>query len=290
MKKYAYILLILCLISFNNVKADVSNIVDFNNKGSIEIELKVKEENTTIEGASITIYKVALANEENHNLTLDFIDEFSLCNLSKDNLDTNSIDKCLDNNNDGITLITNKDGIVKFNNLDLGLYLVKQTNRVDNYSKIEPFLVMIPEVIEDKWVYDIKAKPKTDIVRVMDVTVKKVWNLSNSNKLGEINNIKNIEISLLLDDEVIDKIILNEDNNWTYTWKYLEKSDKYRVLETKVPKGYTASYQQEDNLFIVTNTKTLVYTGNNHYMVSILSFVGMLFIISGLVYNKVNNE
>ena len=43
MKKYAYILLILCLISFNNVKADVSNIVDFNNKGSIEIELKVKE-------------------------------------------------------------------------------------------------------------------------------------------------------------------------------------------------------------------------------------------------------
>lgn len=294
MKKYAYILLFLCLINITHVKAESNNTIDFNKKGSIEITLSIKEEETKIEGASITIYKVAHAKEENHNLIFEYTNEFSSCQASLKNLETNSItseiDKCLNNNIKGTTLVTNKEGTVTFNDLELGLYLVKQTSRVENYSQIEPFLVMLPRVIDNKWEYNIKSKPKTDINRVIDITVKKVWNLNNSNTSGEINVPKSVEIALLLDEELIDKVILNKDNNWTHTWKYLQKSDKYRVLETKVPKGYTATYWQEDNLFIVTNTKTLVYTGQMRFLVEILSSIGIIFIIASLIYNKVSNE
>ena len=37
MKKYAYILLFLCLINITHVKAESNNTIDFNKKGSIEI-------------------------------------------------------------------------------------------------------------------------------------------------------------------------------------------------------------------------------------------------------------
>ena len=97
MKKLSILLLMLFMF---NTKL-YANTVDFDKKGSIEITLLEKQENTKIDGAEITIYKVANATEENYNLAFEYVNELSNCNVSLKELDTDNIseeinkcDKC----------------------------------------------------------------------------------------------------------------------------------------------------------------------------------------------------
>lgn len=286
MKKLSILLLMLFTFCANILSV---NALDFTKKGSIEITLIEKEEQTKINGAELTIYKIADAKEENHNLVFEYVNELSDCKVSLDNLDNDNIseeiNKCLNASVKGISLVT-EDGKVNFEDLDLGLYLVKQTNKVEGYSVITPYLVMIPRVINDEWTYNVTSKPKTDIIRVIDLKVTKVWNKANSNINSSINLPKEIEIELSKNGEVIDTVKLNSANNWEYTWKDLEKSDMYNVREVNVPKGYTVTYQKEGNLFIVTNTTSLVQTGNMPWLVEIIGGIGLIFIVISLIYNK----
>lgn len=286
MKKLSILLLMLFTFCANILSV---NALDFTKKGSIEITLIEKEEQTKINGAELTIYKIADAKEENHNLVFEYVSELSDCKVSLDNLDNDNIseeiNKCLNDSVKGISLVT-EDGKVNFEDLDLGLYLVKQTNKVEGYSVITPYLVMIPRVINDEWTYNVTSKPKTDIIRVIDLKVTKVWNKANSNINSSINLPKEIEIELSKNGEVIDTVKLNSANNWEYTWKDLEKSDMYNVREVNVPKGYTVTYQKEGNLFIVTNTTSLVQTGNMPWLVEVIGGIGLIFIVISLIYNK----
>lgn len=286
MKKLSILLLMLFTFCANILSV---NALDFTKKGSIEITLIEKEEQTKINGAELTIYKIADAKEENHNLVFEYVNELSDCKVSLDNLDNDNIseeiNKCLNDSVKGISLVT-EDGKVNFEDLDLGLYLVKQTNKVEGYSVITPYLVMIPRVINDEWTYNVTSKPKTDIIRVIDLKVTKVWNKANSNISSSINLPKEIEIELSKNGEVIDTVKLNSANNWEYIWKDLEKSDMYNVREVNVPKGYTVTYQKEGNLFIVTNTTSLVQTGNMPWLVEIIGGIGLIFIVISLIYNK----
>ena len=283
--KYLFVLIMLFTI---NVYADNYS-VDFNKKGKLNVTLTDKEENKAIEGVELTLYKIANVLEEDYHLTYEYVDNIN-CNFSLDNLEsttlTNEINSCLNDNIIVTKKITDKDGLVSFDNLDLGLYLVKQTNKVKGYSSINPYLITIPKVEDNKFTYEISSKPKTDILRLMSLTVKKVWNESLSNKNDLESLPKYVEIGLYRNNELIDKVKLSKDNNWEYTWEDIEKSDDYNVLELNVPKGYIATYEKIDNTFIITNTKTLVQTGNNYYLVVILGTSGIMLILSSIIYNK----
>lgn len=295
MKRIKILLLSLnMLFNVDNIYALSSNTVDFNNKGSIQITLYEKNGNEKIKGSELTIYKVANALEKDHNLAFEYVSELNGCSASLVDLESadisSEIEKCIPNNMNGITKETDENGNVKYEDLDLGLYLVKQTNKVEGFSKIDSFLIMTPKVIDNKWIYDIKATPKTDIIRVIDINVKKVWNTSTNNTNHVINIPESITVELLLDNKVIDTIILSKENDWKYTWKDLEKSDMYTVKEIKVPKGYTATYQKEENTFIITNTSSLVQTGQMLWMVLLIGMIGILLVIVSLIYDKVSHE
>ena len=171
--------------------------------------------------------------------------------------------------------------MVKFNNLELGLYLIKQTNKLEGYSSFLPFLIMIPEFIDDEWNYDIEATPHTDLLKLMDITVRKEWNISSNKMIPE-----EIEIQLIRGSQVIDTIKLNKDNDWKYTWEELEVSDEYRVLEVNVPDGYTASYRNEDGVFIIVNTDTLIKTSSNTWLIQGLALLGIIIITIGIICEK----
>ena len=282
-----YFFIYLVIASICNVlvvKAEENtNVVDFSRKASISITLSDSLENNKVEGAEITIYKVADATSKDYNLDFAYPESLNSCKseLDEGNI-TNEVLDCVINT--GVTsyqLITDSNGSVLFTNLDLGLYLVTQTNKINGYSKFESFIVMTPEILDNMWNYDIKATPKVDIIRLFDLGVEKVWNVSND------NNVPNkVTIELLMDDEVLDTVVLNKENNWTHTWKQIEKSDKYTVREINVPAGYTASYRSEGNKFIVTNTKSLVQTGQKKWIVSTLAGLGILFIGFGIILEK----
>lgn len=280
-KKYSYLLLsmFIFIIGISNTNASTQN-VDFTKKGSIEITLTEKNENTPIEGVEITIYHVANAILENNNLSFELSEQITKCDSSLTNANDKElikkVSKCNLEEIPSYKSITNNKGKVNFDNLILGLYLVKQTNIVEGYSNIDSFLIMIPKEIEKNWTYNIKSEPKTEVYKMIDLVVKKEWNSSS-------NNIpKEVTIELLKDDETIDVVKLNEENNWTYTWKNIEKSDKYSIKEINIPKGYKASYKVDGFVYTVTNTDTLAYTGQIFYPIIILSVVGIILIASGI--------
>lgn len=285
-KRINYLLVVITLFFgfMITVGAKENHTVDFSRKGSIEVTLHEMSEDTYVEGAEITIYKIADAYLDGVNLAFKYTDEFSSCSVSLDDLTIDDLSKkitlCVKPESVGTSLITNDFGTVIFNDLDLGLYLVSQTNKVEGYSNIDSFLVQIPKVIDNSWTYDIIANPKTDIYKEIDLVVNKVWN-TDSNKLPE-----KVEIELLLDGEVIDTVILNSSNKWTHTFKNLEKSDKYSVREINIPKGYKVSYTNNEYIFTVTNTDTLANTGQLFYSIIILAVFGLIFILLGVIEIK----
>ena len=95
-------------------------------------------------------------------------------------------------------------------------------------------------------------------VTKIEKTVTKIWD--DSNNRDEIRP-ENIEVQLYADGVAIKgeeyKVILNESNNWTYTWtnlpKYKDgKEIKYSMQEETMPKGYEVTYSEDT--FTITNT------------------------------------
>lgn len=286
--KYIIIFMIFFMSFIIDVNAE--HIVDFSKKGSIEITLEEQEENKGISGAEITIYKIADAKSENSNLVFEYIEQLKECSVDLKKLDEPSaaseISKCITMDVPKYIGTTNDLGIIKFNRLDLGIYLILQTKQVEKYSSIEPFLALIPIDEENKWTYDIKAIPKTEIFKVIDITVRKAWNvdLKYFEKLPE-----KVTIELYRGEIFIDRIYLSDQNNWQHTWNNLIKSDNYQVKEVDIPEGYTPSYKKQEYIFTVTNSDKLPNTGQMHYPIIILSVLGMMLIVLGYVEQKKGN-
>ena len=287
-KRFSYLLIIFALfIGFNNMvyAKEMNYTVDFARKGSIDITLHEQVKDTYVEGAEITIYQIADAYNENGNLAYKYTEQFSDCEVSLKDITKEGfykeIEKCINEDSIGIVDYTNENGNVTFTDLPLGLYLIKQTNKVDGYSTIDSFIAHIPVTIDNSWTYDIVSNPKTEIIRLMDVIVEKKWDIQNS-KSTPIS----IIIQLLKGEEVIDEVTLSEENKWTHTWFQIEESDEYSVREKVVPEGYTVTYRQEGNTFVVTNIRTLVDTGQNHISSIILGSLGLILIVIGVIYDK----
>lgn len=279
MKRRVGLLLVSLVMFFGLILTVSADNIALTGKGSIEITLQEGTDNR-IQGAEITLYYIADAIEVNNNLTYLKRSELFDCDIVLDNLeDTNLVDeisKCNIDNTIKYVDITDMNGMVKYDNLDLGLYLVMQTNSVRGYSNFDSFLITIPKVEDNVWIYDIKAKPKSEIYKVVDVVVEKKWNSHNKDLPNEVT------IELYDDELFVGSIKLNADNNWTYTFENLKLSDKYSVKEVNIPKGYTPSYKVNDYVFTVINTDILATTGQIFYPIIILLVVGIIFVLIGI--------
>ncbi len=284
-------ILMFTLTSIQLVKAESSHTVDFSKKGSLTITLTEKENDEPIENAEITIYKIADAKSKDNNLVFEYTEELKDCKVSLSNLKEDNLavkfEKCIEDITSDLTKNTNKNGVAKFNNLDLGLYLVTQSKSAKGYSNIDSFLIMTPKVENNKWVYDIKSEPKTEIYKTMDLKVVKVWNKQNENNKLPLQ----VTVQLLDGEKLVDQIILNKENNWTHIWKDIEKSDKYQIVEIDIPEGYTPSYKIDGDIYTVTNTDKLPETGQVYLPIIILSGLGIILIAIGLFeLKKESNE
>lgn len=259
--------------------------LDLTKKGNIDIILS-DNNNNLVKDAEITIYKLADATIKNNNLTYKYDTSLSSCkqNIDKGILTNNELECVLTNNITKITKTTNSLGKVEFKDLDLGLYLIMQTNEVKDYSKIKPFLLGLPTIEEDKWVYSISGTPKVEIKSLFDLNVLKEWNVLSNKKTPD-----SIEVELLENGEVIDKVTLSKENNWTHIWEQLPKSDSYSIREVNVPAGFTATYRIEDNKIIVTNSEKLVQTGDMPWIYELLGVVGITFILVGIMLDRRKN-
>lgn len=276
MKKIMFTLI--TLIAFLGiVKAD--NIVDLSKKGSISITLKGE---TPVIGAEIELLKIGKVSIVNNNLSFEYVDELKDCNYKLSDENIKNIELCIKNKNlKSEVKQTNDKGEAIFSNLDLGVYYIRQTNKVKNFAQINPILIMIPKEINSSFEYNIDASPKIEIVDLTDITIKKVWNTDKKNKI-----LDHVTIELYKNKEKIKTIILNEENNWEVTIEDMPKSDSYTVKEINLPKDYTVSYSSNEYTFTVTNTPSLVDTGQMTYLYKISAYTGLALIIIGIIFKK----
>ena len=116
---------------------------------TIKYEFKEGEDADLIKGASFSVYSLE-----------DYSDNEDLFRLSADQIDALSKELSSTLTESVITGVTDDNGSLVIPDLDLGIYLVKQTGREDealSFEEARPFMVSIPS--EDG--YDVVCYPKT---------------------------------------------------------------------------------------------------------------------------------
>lgn len=189
------------------VKGDLSK-EDSNHGEEISADKLPKDGKDALEaaeGVGFTLYKVMNADELVKYYDGVYTNEVTVDNYLKSDtkeIDLDTVKKdandqpiIINNPTDNNQRLTDKNGEVKFDELDIGLYVVVETKKPAAVTEaVEPFLVSVPmtKVGEDgktnptEWLYDIHVYPKNS-TKVGEVTLKKmgaVGDKSDTNKKG----------------------------------------------------------------------------------------------------------
>ena len=177
-----------------------------------------------------------------------------------------------------------------FTGLESGIYLVvgKEVFQDGVFYMPQVSLVSLSGDLSVDLKYEMSDKPSR-------IHVLKVWKKDNKKSRP-----KSIEVCLLRSDGiVVDKVVLNSDNQWSYTWDNLSTSYTYSVMETSVPSGYKESCTREKDTIVLTNTGSDKYrvekkddelpnSGQLWWPVPALLFVGL--VLFGLGRHFKNEE
>lgn len=286
MNKVVSCLIVLIILFCLSLTVSANTVVDDNRTGSITVVLRDQTYKEPVVNAEITVYKVADTKVVNNNLGYEFVDEFKNCGTSVDDyykieFATHIANYIKANNIKGTAIATDRNGVAKFADLSHGIYVGVQTGDVQGYSAFVPFVSALPITTDSRWVYDVDISPKVDVIRYTNITVQKVWN--DDNGVGATKRPESVKIQLLSGEKVVDTITLSDKNKWKHTWTDLVERDDYSVKEVNVPKGYKATYKQTEFTFTVTNTATLVQTGQLNWPIPILIISGLILIAVGYV-------
>ena len=249
--------------------------------GSVSVTLVDRDSKTPIVGAELSVYYVATVglNSEDH-LSYTFTDEFKDCGCALEDPELPAKLEAFiqEHAASAEKLVTDGQGSVVFTNLPLGLYFVRQTNTVAGYAPCRSFLVTIPSFDGKGYVYDVNASPKTDVIKLTDITIKKVWNTDAISKA-----VDSVTVQLLREGAVVETATLSDQNNWQIVYKDMPESDGYSIVEINVPEGFTATYSQSGYVFTVTNSSTLIETGQMIWPIPVLAMAGLCLIAVGAV-------
>lgn len=160
--------------------------------------------------------------------------------------------------------VSGADGFVTFTDLPIGLYLVdgeRTGNAEDGYRQPAPFMICLPNWEQSTdpetgtesagWQFNVSARPKYTTLDggVTMRRVLKVWEDG-----GSASRPAQISVALLKDGAVHDKVDLNAENNWRYSWDELDGDSDWQIVETGGSGGYTVSVSLQGLTFVVTNT------------------------------------
>lgn len=247
--------------------------------GAISVTLTEQYEKTPIAGAELSLHYIATVGiNTDGQLNYIYTDAFAGTDIAIDDPDLAvKLNGWLSENPvDGSPLTTDATGTALWEDLPLGLYLVRQTNAVAGFAPCTPFLVTVPQVDGENYVYQVNASPKTEVAKLTEITIKKVWNTDANSKAAD-----SVTVWLLRGEQLVAIATLNEANNWQVTYQDMPESDSYTIEEVDVPQGFTATYKRSGYVFTVTNTSTLAQTGQLVWPIPVLGFAGVLLLTAG---------
>ncbi len=130
--------------------------------------------------------------------------------------------------------------------------------------------------------------PAPDPGDQLNLTVRKVWSSDEAKNRPDC-----VTVTLYNGEAVYDSVVLNAENNWTYTWDDPDAYGNWQVIETNIPKGYVPSYSVSGDVVTITNTRSLIQTGQLNWPVWVLGGAGLALVALGgvmLVKKKKQND
>ena len=131
-------------------------------------------------------------------------------------------------------------------------------------------------------------KPDPDPSYPLDVVARKVWSSDDMKDRPD-----SVTVTLYNGDVPYETVRLGAWNNWTYTWKDLSAYGNWQVIESNIPKGYVPSYSVSGNVVTITNTRSLIQTGQLNWPIWVLGGAGLALVALGgamLVKKKRENN
>ena len=162
-KRIIAITLLIVLLCTVSVSAAAHEVPDPDRLGSITVAMTYR--GRPISGGSLTVYRVADVVSENGNMVFDYTDDFADCTIPVTDLESSRLPEALrriarDKGLSGVTQSLGRDGKTVFSDLEIGLYLVVQHEAAPGYTRINPFLVSVPQNRDGHYIYDVDTAPK----------------------------------------------------------------------------------------------------------------------------------
>lgn len=110
----------------------------------------------------------------------------------------------------------------------------------------------------------------------LDISVCKVWSGDDGKDRPD-----SVTVTLYNGDVAYDTVRLGAWNNWSYTWKDLNTYGNWQVVETNIPKGYVPSYRVNNGVVTITNTRSLIQTGQLNWPIWVLGGAGFALVALG---------
>lgn len=195
--------------------------------------------------------------------------------------------------------ITDSAGKVTFENLQTGIWLVMGTSAEteEKIYRFENFCVFLPTPQPDGSLqYDMQAKPKHSVIPKPDIPEEVRYQVTKLWKDAGIRSKRprNVTVAILKNGVRQETVVLNAENDWTYSWLAPEGNDLWTVVEMDVPEDYTVVIHTSGRNFTITNARSAPSeeppkTGDTFAMgpwLLLMSLSGLILMALGIVQNR----
>ncbi len=163
-KRIAALLLAMALLLVLPVQAYAHDVPDMSRKGAVTVTVRMGD--IPVSGGSLTLYRVGDIAEDDGNYSFTLTESFAASGVSLDDLSAPELAETLAEHTAGVSGLTKTigaDGSAAFTELELGLYLVVQTEAAPGYSRLTPFLVSVPYLEDGTYRYEVDATVKGEL-------------------------------------------------------------------------------------------------------------------------------
>lgn len=142
---------LLCILGLLFAKATVAAAGEY--RGSLQIKLEAGD--LAVTNGAVTLYQVGIKTEEGYRIR----EAFGGGIIRQTDTDSDKLAQWLAETagENGTVMLLDADGQAVFSELEQGLYLVVQTERMDGFYPINPILLTIPQ--EERWDVRIDRQP-----------------------------------------------------------------------------------------------------------------------------------
>lgn len=167
-KQICSVLMAFCLLCMVSMTAYAHEVPDENQKGTVTVEMEY--DGKAVAGGALTAYQVGQIQESDGNYSFAKTKAMASFSGSYENIASADLAESIatfvkENQIAAYSTAKNQNGKAVFSDLELGLYLIVQTEASEGYEPLKPFLISVPMNEDGHYVYEVSAEGKFQLAQ-----------------------------------------------------------------------------------------------------------------------------